>query len=112
MTPIDDNLKAIEYRLKVNPNDAQAWNSKGVLLARKEEFGDALRSFDAAIRFDPELAQAHSNRGRVLLALSEDKAQDALKSFEVALRLSPNDPAAIRDKALALRSLGDRKSTR
>jgi len=105
MSTPEQSLREIEEYLKENPKDANAWNTHGVLLATVKQFGPALRSLDHAIRLDETLHQAHTNRGRVLIALGIDKAPEALKSFDTALRLKPNDLDALRDKALALRAL-------
>jgi tetratricopeptide (TPR) repeat protein len=106
MENLDDTLRAVEDHLKNNPEDAAAWNTKGVLHAQKQEWGEALRSLDQAIRLDSNLARAYSNRGRVLLSLGPEKAGDALKSFNKALQLMPDDFDILRDKAAALRVLG------
>jgi tetratricopeptide (TPR) repeat protein len=106
MTSIDDTLRELEEHLKASPNDASAWNAKGVLLARKEQFGEALRCLDQATRLDPSHAEAFVNRGRVLLALGPSKAGDALRSFDRALELTPQSPTTLWDRALALRVLG------
>lgn len=102
----EESLKAIEAHLAANPNDASAWNVRGVIEAQQEQFGDALRSFDQALSIDPNMGPAHSNRGRVLLALGPEKATEALKSFSRALELSPDDVRTLRDKAMSLRALG------
>ncbi|MFW9965555.1 MAG: tetratricopeptide repeat protein [Candidatus Thorarchaeota archaeon] len=106
---MDDTLKAVKKHLEENPDDASAWNVRGVLLANKTEFGAALRCLDRAIRLDPNLAEAYTNRGRVLMALGHDKAGSALESFDKALRLSPGNMEALVDKAKALRALGRTK---
>ncbi len=102
----DDSLESVEAYLRENPQDATAWNVKGVFHAQREEFGDALRALDQAIQLDSEIAAAHSNRGRVLLTLGSEKASEALKSFDRALKLKPDEIDTLRDKALALRALG------
>jgi len=106
MDSIDSSLRAVEKHLEDNPDDASAWNAKGVFHAQKQEFGEALRSFDRALRLDPDLAPAHTNRGRVLLAMGPEKATDALQSFESALKLIPDDVQILHDKASALHALG------
>lgn len=105
MEDSNNALKAIEEHLRQNPNDAVAWNMKGVIHAQRGEFGDALRCLDQAIQSDSELVAAHTNRGRVLLALGPEKASAALKSFDTALNLKQDDIDALRDKAHALRVL-------
>ncbi|TXT57803.1 MAG: hypothetical protein BAJATHORv1_10510 [Candidatus Thorarchaeota archaeon] len=98
-------LEMVEAHLKEHPNDANAWNMKAVLLASVEDFGAALRCLETAIRIEPELAAAYTNRGRILMALGPDNIHQALKSFDKALALSPGNLDALRDKALALRLL-------
>ncbi|MGQ4912215.1 MAG: tetratricopeptide repeat protein [Candidatus Thorarchaeota archaeon] len=102
----EEALATVEAHLSENPDDASAWNVKGVLQAQKEHFGDALRSFDRAISLDPGLSAAHSNKGRVLMALGSEKASEALRSFETALKLNPDDVQILHDKAQSLRALG------
>jgi len=102
----EESLKSVEEHLKNHPEDAMAWNTKGVLLATVGDFGPALRSLNRAIKLNPDLHQAHTNKGRVLLALGANKASEALKSFDKALMLKPNDLDALRDKIVALRALG------
>ena len=106
MDPVDASLRAVDKHLKGNPDDASAWNAKGVFHAQKREFGEALRSLDRALKLDPNLAQAHTNRGRVLLALGPEKANDALRSFDSALKLTPEDVQILHDKASALHAMG------
>ncbi|MFW9982622.1 MAG: tetratricopeptide repeat protein [Candidatus Thorarchaeota archaeon] len=106
MDPVDESLRAVDKHLESNPDDASAWNAKGVFLAQKSEFGAAIRCLDRALRLQPDFTQAHANRGRVLLALGPGKAADALQSIESALNLKPDDIEIIRDKAAALHALG------
>ncbi len=103
----EPSLEAVDRYLEDNPNDAAAWNAKAVILANQEDFGGALRCLDTAIRLNPKLAGAHTNRGRMLLALGRDRAHDALKAFKTALELKPDDTDALADMAVALRILGD-----
>lgn len=102
----DDSLASVDAHLRENPQDANAWNVKGVFHAQRKEFGEALRALDQAIQLDSELAAAHSNRGRVLLTLGPEKASEALKSFDRALELKPDEIDTLRDKAFALRASG------
>ena len=106
MPSFEESLQEVDAHLEANPDDASAWNTKGVLLAKMESFGNALRSFDRAIRLNPDLTEAYVNRGRVLLALGPDKAHEALKSLDHALRIEPKNIMALYDKASALRTLG------
>ncbi|MGY5853570.1 MAG: tetratricopeptide repeat protein [Candidatus Thorarchaeota archaeon] len=100
------SFDSIEEYLKTNPKDASAWNLKAVLLANKGNYGEALRCLNQAIRLNPDLAEAHANRGRVLLQLGPDRASDALRSFETALELKPENLEFLSDMANAFRILG------
>jgi len=106
MDPVDDSLRAVDKHLESNPDDASAWNAKGVFHAQKREFGEAIRCLDRALGLLPEFTAAHANRGRVLLAIGPDKASDALKSFEKALSQTPDDVEILRDQAAAQHVLG------
>ncbi|MFW9957363.1 MAG: tetratricopeptide repeat protein [Candidatus Odinarchaeota archaeon] len=106
MENLDETLRAVDNHLKSSPGDASAWNTKGVLHAQKQEWGEALRCLDQAIRLNPNLTPAHSNRGRILLSIGPEKADEALKAFENAQKLNPDDFEILRDKAVALRVLG------
>jgi tetratricopeptide (TPR) repeat protein len=106
MDPVDASLQEVDKHLDANPDDASAWNAKGVFHAQKHEFGEALRSLDRALQIDPDLSKAHANRGRVLLALGPDKANEALHSFNNALRLAPDDAQILYDKSTALHAIG------
>ncbi len=107
MSSPEEALQSIEKHLEEHPDDASAWNTKGVLLANLEDFGAALRALNRAIRLDSKLAQAYTNRGHVLISISPENAREALDSFRTALRFSPENPAALRDKAVAHRILGE-----
>ena len=101
-----DSLASVEKYLRENPQDAEAWNVKGVFHAQRKEYGEALRALDQALQLDSKLAAAHSNRGRVLITLGPEKASEALRSFDRALALKPEELDTLRDKALAFRALG------
>ena len=62
---------------------------------------DALEFFDMAIQLDPQLAEAHAGRGKVMLR--QNKLSEAGKDFEKALdlKLEPEDSEVITGLALA-----------
>ncbi|TFG15063.1 tetratricopeptide repeat protein [Candidatus Thorarchaeota archaeon] len=109
MPSVREALDSVERHLERHPDDAHAWNSKGVLLAQLEEFGDALRSFEKAITLNPGLTEAHLNKGRILLSIGPDNAEKALSSFQSVLEMSPENAMALQDAAQAFRSLGERE---
>ncbi len=106
MSSPEEMLHSIEAHLKTNPEDAEAWNAKGVVLAQMENYGEALRSLDRAIRLDSHLAPAYLNRGIVFLSIGPHKAKEALQSFNKALEIAPGNIRALQFKAAALKALG------
>ncbi len=106
MSTPEQSLKTVEEHLKNHPDDASAWNIKGVILATLGEFGPALRALNQAIKLNAQLQEAYANKGRVLLALGPDNATEALKAFDKALHLKPSDYGTLKDKVFALRALG------
>mgnify|MGYP006281877119 CR=1 FL=1 len=59
----------------------------GVAQAALDRHGDAARSFGLAIRTDPDLVQAYTNRARSLIALG--RAEEAMADFDAAVELAP-----------------------
>ena len=67
-------------------------------------FGEALALYDAALRGNPGMAAAHSNRGLLLQALN--RFDEALQCFGRAIELQPNYADAHYNRGIALRCLG------
>ncbi len=84
----DDSIaKAASIVLAKNSNDAKALNAMGLVQYHKGHLPAALLMFDKALKADPRLAAAHSNRGLVYLSQKEDSS--ALKEFRKALEVDP-----------------------
>jgi tetratricopeptide (TPR) repeat protein len=71
-----------------------------------EDFEAALEECDAALDFDPDLAEAHHLRGILLEEL--DRPLDALSAYKKALRLSPDFPEALENQSVLKAELADR----
>jgi tetratricopeptide (TPR) repeat protein len=78
-------------------------------LEKQEKFGDALRTYQAALRLAPNDPTATKRAGfnqhmdAGMAALRAGKKLDAAREFEAALRDAPNDPAATKWLAQARR---------
>ena len=68
--------------LALNPDLAEAWSDRGVILARLNRAEDALASYDRALALRPDYARALSNRGAALADLG--RLQAALDSHDRA----------------------------
>ena len=56
---IQDYSKAI----KLNPEDAAAYNNRGLAYADRGEFDAALEDYDKALELKPDYAEVYNNRG-------------------------------------------------
>ena len=61
-----------------NPNDAQAYNKRGIAYAIKGDYDDAIRDFNRAIELDPNIAMAMANMG---LAYAQKGDKDNAKQW-------------------------------
>ena len=55
---------------------------------------DAIAQYEAALRINPDLAEAHSNLGNILFQ-PPGRLPDAIAHFEAALRIDPNLAAPV-----------------
>jgi len=81
-----DLSKAIE----LDPQDAEAYELRGVVYTNQRRLDRALADYDQAIKLKPDDAQAWSDRG-VNYYLGGDN-EKAIRDLSEALRLDPNRP--------------------
>ena len=67
------------------PEDAEAYNNRGIALASADRMQEAAEAFRAAVRLDPTGPLAHRNLGLALEALGD--AEGAGRQFAEAQRL-------------------------
>ena len=94
---LDEAGRAYGDILRTNPGHADAHHLLGLLAFQRAAFDEALDLIDKAITLHSEAAMYHSNRGRVLKAVGENRA--AVSAFARALHLQPGDPATLSDLA-------------
>jgi len=63
----DEALAWLDEALKVEPNGAEAHNSRGEILWDEGKFEDALYEFELATKADPKFLTAHLNRAELLI---------------------------------------------
>jgi tetratricopeptide (TPR) repeat protein len=86
-------------------NRAGSYNNRGVLLFAQGLFAESLSDFDAAIRVDDTLAQAHVNRGYALMALK--LWADGIAAFDRGLALGTSELARVHyNRGIAHEELG------
>ena len=74
--------------IRLNPQNAKAYNNLGVLHHEGRNYQWAIEDFDEAIRLDPEYAKAYNNRGLTYQSLG--KVEEAERDFQKAKELGYN----------------------
>src|SRR5882757_7962692 len=59
------NIGSLTEAIRNNPNDPQAYNMRGTVLAQAGKTEEALADFNKAVSLDPNFGQAFANRGLV-----------------------------------------------
>ena len=77
--------------------------NRAIALSKLERYDEALTAYDLAIRFDPDNAKMHRDRGTTLAELK--RYGDALDSYIAAINLAPNDAASHFGRAMMLAGL-------
>jgi len=88
--------KALAVHLSDHADDAVAWNNRGVCLAKRGLWKDAVEAFRKAVALDPRDAGAHNNLAVALAAT--DRSDEALKRIGVARRIA-EDPRVLLNEA-------------
>ena len=93
--------------LEINPRNAFAHNSLGIVYRNKGMLDEAIACCKKAIEINPRYADAHHNLGAAL----EDKGllEEALREFRVAIRINPNSAEPYYGQASVLKKLGKLK---
>ncbi len=78
------NIGSLTDVIRRNPNDPQAYNTRGVAFARSGRFTEAVADFSRAIQLNPEYAAAYTNRG--LAHRQAGRNGEALGDFNRAIQ--------------------------
>lgn len=99
----DEAATALRQALLLQPENAEAHNALGEVLAAKGEWAAAIDEYRAAIRQAPALAVAYGNLGAALV--ETDQLREAVAACHKALELQPDYPEALNNLAAALLKL-------
>jgi tetratricopeptide (TPR) repeat protein len=94
----------------LNPRDrAGTYVNRGVLKLRRQNWQDATRDFNHAVRVKPDLGEAYVNRGAA--SIGAKRYADSLADINKGLELGVDEPAkAYYNRALAYEGLEDAKA--
>ena len=103
-----DPTKAIEYLNKAieqQPDNAYAYNSRGVAYKTLDQYQIAIENYDEAIRLQPDYAYAYNNRGVAYKKLNQP--QQAIEDYNEAIRLKPDYAEAYNNRGMAYLEQGN-----
>jgi tetratricopeptide (TPR) repeat protein len=92
---------AIEYFsqfIELKPDDAYAYNNRGLSYANQKNYSEAIKDYDKAIELDPDDALAYNNRG--VCYYNQKKYSEAIKDYDKAIELKPDDAYAYNNRGL------------
>lgn len=96
-------LSSYEDAIRFEPDNANAYNSKGITLVELQRYQEALTAFQEAIRLNPNDAHTYNNLGSTLGYLKHYK--QALEAFEQAIRFDPSNAKIYINKGHILHEL-------
>lgn len=99
-----DAAKTIQYALELDPKDAQAWYTRGVLSSRAGRHEEALHQFEESVKLNPSQGEGYQG-----LAATYDKLGDggnALFYWTRAYDMAPENGEIARGFGVALMKAG------
>ncbi len=87
--PLSEEVKAIDVKIKENPDNADLWMERGLALAKQLLFRESVEAFSNAIALNPFCGIYYRHRAH--RNLSCWRIEDARADFAVASRLIPNN---------------------
>ena len=97
-------MQACQLAVKVNENDAEAWNNLGMVYRRQNDVKAARMAYERAIEIFPAFAEAHNNLG----CISNDSAE-RVRLFRIAIEIKPDLAESWKNLAVAYVEQGDDK---
>ena len=90
-----DHARALYDRvIAIQPDYAEAWNRRATIFLARENYAEALRDVNEALRLEPRHFGAWAGLGAVLESLGA--REDAMQAYREALAIYPMFPAANR----------------
>ena len=91
-------LKYFDKYMKIFPNDAKAFNFRGLTYQSKKEYEKAIEDFSKALKIDPDYTAALSNRGECYFKMED--WENAATDFTKVLKKDPDNIAMYYNRAL------------
>lgn len=95
----EDAIAAYNQALQIQPDLADTWNNRGVVLTRMQRYSEAIASYEQATTIRPNYPDAWNNRGVVLLELQQ--YPEAIACYEKAIQAKPDYADAWNNRGVA-----------
>ncbi len=93
--------------LKTHPSSAEALSNLAAVHARREQYPEAVRLYEQALKANPRLYPIHFNLAVTLIRMKDPRAIDHLREF---LKARPGEPRAQQLLGLCLIETGDNRA--
>ena len=101
---LQDAVDGYDKAIRLNPDDANAFNNRGTAKSGLGRHDDALADYEEALRLNPDDAEVYGNRGAAKSGLG--RHDKALADFDEAIRLKPDFAEAFNNRGNAKNALG------
>ncbi|MBR8834562.1 MAG: tetratricopeptide repeat protein [Stigonema ocellatum SAG 48.90 = DSM 106950] len=98
-------MEDLNWALKVDGQNAQAYCCRGVVRCKQGNFRDAISDFNQALRLNFQDAIVYRNRGKARFQLGDH--QGAMADFNQALQMQPQDALLYVARGNVYRAMGD-----
>lgn len=98
-------ITAFTSLIELEPDNAFAYDRRGIAYGRAEHYDEAIADFSRAIGIDHTFAGAYNNRG--LSYYKQCRFDEAIADYDTAIRLSPNIAIFYANRGLAHSCKGD-----
>lgn len=98
-------ITAFTSLIELEPDNAFAYDRRGIAYGRAERYDEAIADFSQAINIDHAFAGAYNNRG--LSHYRQCRLDEAIADYDIAIHLSPNVAIFYANRGLAHSCKGD-----
>jgi tetratricopeptide (TPR) repeat protein len=104
----DEAIAEFSKAIKINSNDAEAYNNRGVVYKNKSNLEQAILDYSKAIEINPNLIEAYNNRGNTYLM--KGNYDQAISDYSKAIEVNPyytSDAKAYYKRSIAYFNKGE-----
>jgi Flp pilus assembly protein TadD len=105
-----DAITQFTQVLKIDPNNAVAWNNLGNALRELNRYPEATEAYKKAIDLSPNYA--YPRNGVATLLIRQDRVKEALPYLEKAIELDPKFVEVYLNLGIAYHTLGEKDKAR